>query len=277
MRRLKGEAGDGALLQFHLDGAARTGICMIARASRDRAQRCRMGQARSEKYPETEWMLSIHPKASQIPRWIRGGDLRSGHGCVAADRREACHHQSAVHRGKRDTECVCRPVEYFATISAGAMQLFCRCIHTTTEAARWRRRSLRSWPALTGRGDLARNGERTGNMDIVTMAMNLYSQGVDPELDLSNPDEIIQVVAACTNIHCSPRHPWVGELVYNRVLRQAIGCDPQMPAQQQPTSTGNGLPAHRPERHRPRLPGGDTLNSQSGKGGVAFVMERIMA
>src|SRR5699024_8830783 len=63
-------------------------------------------------------------------------------------------------------------------------------------------------------GCLLANGERTGNMDIVVLAMNLYSQGVDPELDLSNPDEIIKVVYECTKIPLHPRHPWVGELVY---------------------------------------------------------------
>ncbi|VAW81346.1 2-isopropylmalate synthase, partial [hydrothermal vent metagenome] len=63
-------------------------------------------------------------------------------------------------------------------------------------------------------GTLLGNGERTGNMDIITMAMNLYSQGIDPVLDLSNPDEIIQVVGECTGIALHPRHPWIGELVY---------------------------------------------------------------
>lgn len=63
-------------------------------------------------------------------------------------------------------------------------------------------------------GTLLGNGERTGNMDIVTLAMNLYSQGIDPELDLSRPDEIIQVVTECTGITMHPRHPWVGEMVY---------------------------------------------------------------
>lgn len=53
-------------------------------------------------------------------------------------------------------------------------------------------------------GTLMGNGERTGNMDIVTMAMNLYSQGVNPELDLSNADEIIRVVAECTQIQTHP-------------------------------------------------------------------------
>jgi len=63
-------------------------------------------------------------------------------------------------------------------------------------------------------GTLLGNGERTGNMDIVTMAMNLYSRGVDPELDFSNMDEIIRCVKACTQLPVHPRHPYAGELVF---------------------------------------------------------------
>lgn len=63
-------------------------------------------------------------------------------------------------------------------------------------------------------GTLLGNGERTGNLDLVTLAMNLYSQGIDPGLDLSDPDEIVRVVEDCTGMPLHPRHPWVGELVY---------------------------------------------------------------
>ena len=56
-------------------------------------------------------------------------------------------------------------------------------------------------------GTLMGNGERTGNMDLVTMAMNLYSQGIDPTLDLSGMAEITEVVEACTEISTHPRHP----------------------------------------------------------------------
>jgi 2-isopropylmalate synthase len=63
-------------------------------------------------------------------------------------------------------------------------------------------------------GTLMGNGERTGNMDLVTMAMNLYSQGIDPQLDLSNADEIVRTVSECTQIATHPRHPWFGELVF---------------------------------------------------------------
>jgi 2-isopropylmalate synthase len=63
-------------------------------------------------------------------------------------------------------------------------------------------------------GTLLGNGERTGNMDIVVMAMNLYSQGVDPQLDLHNMDKIVSVVRECTQIDVHPRQPYSGDLVF---------------------------------------------------------------
>jgi 2-isopropylmalate synthase len=63
-------------------------------------------------------------------------------------------------------------------------------------------------------GTLLGNGERTGNMDIVIMAMNLYSQGVDPKLDLSDMDNIVSVVRECTQIDVHPRQPYSGDLVF---------------------------------------------------------------
>lgn len=63
-------------------------------------------------------------------------------------------------------------------------------------------------------GTLLGNGERTGNMDIVVMAMNLYSQGVDPELDLHDMDKIVSVVRECTQIDVHPRQPYSGDLVF---------------------------------------------------------------
>ena len=63
-------------------------------------------------------------------------------------------------------------------------------------------------------GTLLGNGERTGNMDIMTMAMNLYSQGVDPLLDFTHMDEICTVARECTQLPVHPRHPYAGELVF---------------------------------------------------------------
>ncbi|RXE48929.1 2-isopropylmalate synthase [Chromohalobacter israelensis] len=124
-------------------------------------------------------------------------------------------------------------------------------------------------------GTLLGNGERTGNMDIVTLAMNLYSQGIDPELDLSRPDEIIQVVQECTGIPMHPRHPWVGEMVYTAFSgshQDAIRKSLKKQQDDEPWQVAY-LPID------PRDIGRDyqaviRVNSQSGKGGMAFLLER---
>lgn len=123
-------------------------------------------------------------------------------------------------------------------------------------------------------GTLMGNGERTGNMDLVTMAMNLYSQGIDPEVDLSNADEIVRVVGECTQIHAHPRHPWFGELVYTAFSGSHQDAIRKCLAQQKEDEPWDVayLPID------PRDLGRDyqsviRVNSQSGKGGVAYVLE----
>ena len=124
-------------------------------------------------------------------------------------------------------------------------------------------------------GTLLGNGERTGNMDIVTLAMNLYSQGVDPELDLSNPDAIIDAYTRCTSLPVHPRHPWIGELVYTAFSGSHQDAIRKCLQKQQPDEPWQVayLPID------PQDLGRDfqaviRVNSQSGKGGVAFVLER---
>ena len=124
-------------------------------------------------------------------------------------------------------------------------------------------------------GTLFGNGERTGNMDITTMAMNLYSQGIDPRLDLSNPDEIIGVAVECTGLPLHPRHPWFGELVYTAFSgshQDAIRKCLNLQKAEEPWQVAY-LPID------PKDLGRDyqaviRVNSQSGKGGIAFVLER---
>lgn len=124
-------------------------------------------------------------------------------------------------------------------------------------------------------GTLMGNGERTGNMDIVTLAMNLYSQGIDPGLDLANPDAIIETYTQCTGLPVHPRHPWIGELVYTAFSgshQDAIRKCLQKQRPEEPWQVAY-LPID------PQDLGRDfqaviRVNSQSGKGGVAFVLER---
>lgn len=124
-------------------------------------------------------------------------------------------------------------------------------------------------------GTLMGNGERTGNTDIVTMAMNMYSQGIDTGLDFSHMDEMTQTVEACTDIATHPRHPYAGELVFT-----AFSGSHQDAINKCTASYREGevwdvayLPID------PRDIGRSyeavvRINSQSGKGGVAHVLER---
>ena len=131
-------------------------------------------------------------------------------------------------------------------------------------------------------GTLLGNGERTGNMDIVTMAMNIYSQGIDPELNFSDMDRIINVVERCTQLAVHPRHPYAGELVFaafsgshQDAINKCLAIDEQERAL-------NGPNSHWRVAYLPIDPRdvGRTyqevirINSQSGKGGVAYVLEQ---
>jgi 2-isopropylmalate synthase len=124
-------------------------------------------------------------------------------------------------------------------------------------------------------GTLLGNGERTGNMDIVTLAMNLYSQGVDPQLELSNPDEIIQVCSECTGLPLHPRHPWIGELVYTAFSgshQDAIRKSLQQQQEDEPWQVAY-LPIDPADLGRD-YQAVIRVNSQSGKGGMTFLLER---
>jgi 2-isopropylmalate synthase len=123
-------------------------------------------------------------------------------------------------------------------------------------------------------GTLFGNGERTGNADLMIVAMNLYSQGIDPELDFSSIREIVKVAEHCNQIPIHPRHPYAGELVFT-----AFSGSHQ-------DAIRKGLRAHQSDDfwEVPYLPLDPAdvgrayepiirINSQSGKGGMAFVLE----
>ena len=126
-------------------------------------------------------------------------------------------------------------------------------------------------------GCLLGNGERTGNVDLVTVALNMYTQGIDPGLDFSNIDEVVKTVEYCTNIATHPRQPYVGDLVFTAFSG----------SHQDAIKKGFSAQAARNDQlwEVPYLPidpkdlGRDyeaviRVNSQSGKGGVAWVLEQ---
>ncbi len=125
-------------------------------------------------------------------------------------------------------------------------------------------------------GTLFGNGERTGNMDLVTVAMNLYSQGIDPTLDLSDMEGIEKVYRDCTALPVHPRHPWAGELVYTAFSgshQDAIRKGLSHRARHGGTWSVPYLPIDPLDLGR-CYEAVVRINSQSGKGGVAHVLER---
>ncbi len=122
-------------------------------------------------------------------------------------------------------------------------------------------------------GTLLGNGERTGNMDIVTLAMNLYSEGIDPELDLSQPNSWVPVVEEVTQIQTHPRHPWVGEVVYTAYSGSHQDAIRKCLLKQQSEEPWNVayLPIDPKDINRD-YEAIIRVNSQSGKAGSAFVL-----
>ncbi len=126
-------------------------------------------------------------------------------------------------------------------------------------------------------GTLFGNGERTGNVDILTMAMNLYSQGVDPKLDLSDMARIIDVYKRCTDMPVHPRHPWAGELVYAAFSGSHQDAIRKSMAYHREHRLEHWTVAYLPIDPRDlgrRYEEVVRIKSQSGKGGVALVLER---
>jgi 2-isopropylmalate synthase len=123
-------------------------------------------------------------------------------------------------------------------------------------------------------GCLFGNGERTGNVDLVTLALNLYTQGVDPRLDFSDINAVARTVERCNQLPVHPRHPYVGDLVFTAfsgshqdAIRKGFAAQeagtpwnvPYLPID--PTDLGRSYDSV------------IRVNSQSGKGGIAYLME----
>lgn len=127
-------------------------------------------------------------------------------------------------------------------------------------------------------GTLFGNGERTGNVDIVTLAMNMFSHGVDPKLDFSNMSRIAEVYERCTRMQVSPRQPYAGELVFTAfsgshqdAIAKGMACREKNPDGQW---TVPYLPIDPKDVGRTYDSDVIRINSQSGKGGVAYILKQ---
>jgi 2-isopropylmalate synthase len=124
-------------------------------------------------------------------------------------------------------------------------------------------------------GCLFGNGERTGNVDLVTLAMNLYSQGIHPGLDFSDIEAIRQVYETSTNLPVHPRHPYAGELVFTAFSGSHQDAIKKGFAQQSPDNYWQVpyLPIDPADLNR-SYDAVVRVNSQSGKGGVSFLLQQ---
>jgi len=123
-------------------------------------------------------------------------------------------------------------------------------------------------------GCLFGNGERTGNVDLVTLAMNLYTQGIWPGLDFSDINTIARTAEHCTQLPVHPRHPWVGDLVYTAFSGSHQDAIKKGFAKQKPDALWNVpyMPMDPADVGR-SYDSVIRVNSQSGKGGIAYLLE----
>jgi 2-isopropylmalate synthase len=228
------------------------------------------------KYPETEWIFQYSPESFT--------------GTEVGFAVEVCNAVINVWQPTPDNKCI---INLPATVEmatpnvfADQIELFCRLVEKRdsvvvslhTHNDRGCAVAAAELGVMAGadriEGTLLGNGERTGNMDIITMAMNLYSQGIDPQLDFSDMDKICTVSKACTQIDVHPRQPYAGDLVFTAFSGSHQDAIKKCLDIYQEGSTWEiaYLPIDPRDLGRTYQ---DVIrvNSQSGKGGVAYVLQ----
>ena len=247
----------------------KAGIISIATAGAKEVKRC------ASLAPETEWIFQYSPES------FTGTEVDFAV--------EVCDAVSSVWKPTRE-----KPVIYnlpstveMATpnIYADQIEWFCRhikhrdaiIISLHTHNDRGCAVAAAELAVMAGaqrvEGTLLGNGERTGNMDIVVMAMNLYSQGIDPKLDLHDMDKIVSVVRECTQIDVHPRQPYAGDLVFTAfsgshqdAIKKCLDIYQEGEAWEIAYLPIDPRDLGRTYQDVIRV------NSQSGKGGVAYVL-----
>tara|TARA_R100000656_G_scaffold23232_2_gene20684 strand:- start:4260 stop:5960 length:1701 start_codon:yes stop_codon:yes gene_type:complete len=237
----------------------------------------RIVKANAAKYPDTEWTFQYSPESFTGTELEYAADVidavndvwRPDQGQPVVINLPATVEMATPNVFADQIEWICDHVRYREHISIS--------VHTHND--RGCAVAAAELAVMAGadrvEGTLMGNGERTGNMDLVTMAMNLYSQGVDPTLDLSGMAEITDVVEACTEISTHPRHPYAGELVFTAFSGSHQDAIRKCLARRTEGESWHVayLPIDPHDLGR-RYEEVVRINSQSGKGGVAYVLER---
>lgn len=234
------------------------------------------------RYPQTDWTFQYSPES------FTGTELD-----YAIDVVDAVNNVWQPHRGQKVV------INLPATVEVSTPNVYADMIETVIDKMQHREHVRISLHTHNDRGcgvaaaelavmagadrvegTLLGNGERTGNMDLVTMAMNLYSQGIDPKLDFSNMKNIVAVVESVTDIKTHPRHAYAGELVYaafsgshQDAIRKGLAIYAQAENKLETPWEVAYLPIDPADVGR-RYEEVVRINSQSGKGGVVHVLER---
>jgi 2-isopropylmalate synthase len=234
------------------------------------------------KYPETEWVFQYSPESFSQTETEYAVEV-----CDAVcDVWQPEHGQEVILNLPATVEAS------MPNVFADQVEYFCRTLakreHVTISLHTHNDRGCAVAAAELGvlagadriEGTLLGNGERTGNMDIMVMAMNLFSQGIDPELDFSNMSEIVQVVSECNNLPLHPRHPYVGELVFTAfsgshqdAIKKCLDYNEKHVEKTENVWDVAYLPidpAHIGRSYQDVV----RINSQSGKGGIAYILQR---
>ncbi|WP_372843356.1 2-isopropylmalate synthase [Psychrobacter sp.] len=234
------------------------------------------------KYPETEWVFQYSPESFSQTETDYAVEV-----CDAVcDVWQPEHGQEVILNLPATVEAS------MPNLFADQVEYFCRNLakreHVTISLHTHNDRGCAVAAAELGvlagadriEGTLLGNGERTGNMDIMVMAMNLFSQGIDPKLDFSNMSEIVQVVSECNNLPLHPRHPYVGELVFTAfsgshqdAIKKCLDYNEKHVDETENVWDVAYLPidpAHIGRSYQDVV----RINSQSGKGGVAYILQR---
>ncbi|MBI1208907.1 MAG: 2-isopropylmalate synthase [Azospirillum sp.] len=254
-------------------GLDRPGIAKIA------VDGARMVKSISEDYPDTQWTFQYSPES------FTGTELDFAV--------EVCDAVLDVWQPTPDNKAI---INLPATVEMSTPNVYADCIEWMCRHMARRDSAIISLHphndrgtgvaatelALMAGGDrvegtLFGNGERTGNVDVVTLALNLMTQGVDPRLDVSDIGDIVRVSEDCTRLPVHPRHPYAGDLVFTAfsgshqdAIKKGMAAlsransdkweVPYLPID--PADIGRSYQAV------------IRINSQSGKGGIAYILER---
>ena len=253
---------------FNLD---RQGIIDIAVAG------AQMVQAEAAKHPETEWVFEYSPESftgTELDFAVEVCDAVNGVFNPTPENPVIINLPATVEMSTPNIYA--DQIEWFSDNVANRESILIS-LHTHND--RGCAVAAAELGVLAGadrvEGTLMGNGERTGNMDIVTMAMNLYSQGIDPELNFENMDQIVTVVRECTQLPVHPRHPYAGELVFTAFSGSHQDAINKCLAKRETDDAWDVAylpidPADIGRTYQEVI----RINSQSGKGGVAYVLQR---